>query len=76
MSNGVAKLLESSPKAREVDLLSDFYRAWWDNFQYASKLDKKNISDDQRVILQGFAQEITDAHLAIQYYRGRNNRDR
>ncbi len=76
MSNGVAKLLESSPKAREVDLLSDFYRAWLDNFQYASKLDKANITDDQRAILQGFAQEIGAAHLAIEYYRGRNNRDR
>ena len=74
MSNGVAKLLDGSPKAWEIDLLSDFYRAWFDLHKYRATLKGKDRSEDEQETIAGMAQEIVDAHVAIQYYRGRHER--
>jgi hypothetical protein len=66
MSNGVAKLLDMKPKVREVDLLTDFYAKW-------KRLHALRKEGADRDILETAAQDLLEAHVAIDMYRGRFN---
>lgn len=66
MSNGVDKILSAPAKVREVDLLLTFYNNW----KSLHKLRKDGAARD---ILEAAAQDLLEASVAIELYRGRFN---
>lgn len=63
MSNGIAKL----QVAREVDLLQEFYAAWL-------LLHERRHAQAEREELEQLAQDLLEAHVAVQTYRNRHER--
>jgi len=53
--------------AREVDLLGEFYDAW-------VKLHRRRHEKAEREELEGLAQDLLEAHTAVETYRKRNAR--
>ena len=66
MSNGFAKM-NGERQAREVDLLGDFYAAWF-------KLHRRRHEKAERDELEQLAQELLEAHVSIETYRHRHER--